>query len=120
MNKRDKLRDDLLIKQEGKCPLCKKGPWCAACGIEVSDIDIEILGKGKCRFFHKGHSKHHVQMVNTLDHNHSHKECKGCEKCARGMTHDRCNRAINLIFEGKSLDHIQDIVEYVKLGFQND
>lgn len=111
------LREKLLLQQEGKCAICFRKSWCAACGIEILESDIEIIGKGKCRYFHKGFEGHHVQMVNTLDHNHSHKNCKGCEKCARGMTHDRCNRALNIICEGKNSIHMEYLLEnYIKRG----
>jgi hypothetical protein len=116
MNKRDKLKADRLIEQNGKCAICGKGSYCATCKSEVSEDDIEIIGKEKYRFYHKGYENHHIQMVNTLDHNHSHKKCNGCEKCAIGMTHDRCNRALNLLFEDKTQEFINAIIEYVKKG----
>jgi hypothetical protein len=120
MNKRDVLKNKKLAEQNGLCAICGKGSYCATCKVEVAADDIEIIGKGRCKFFHKGYEGHHVQMVNTLDHNHSHVGCKGCEKCARGMTHDRCNRALNILFEGKTLEQIHAIVKYEQLGTQEE
>jgi hypothetical protein len=118
MSSRDKLRENLLEQQGGKCAVCLRGPWCSTCRVEVSIDDIEEIGKGKFKFFHKNHPEHHVQMINTLDHHHSHKECKGCEKCVRGMTHDLCNRAFLAVVEINNHLQSEYLKEYLVRGIQ--
>ncbi len=74
---RKALKARLLREQEGKCAICGRGDFCPA------------------TYFGHGDSK--VQTVNTLDHNHSHTGCNGCEQCARGVTHSICNRTITIL-----------------------
>jgi hypothetical protein len=101
----NKLRLDLLAYQNGKCAICLIGPFCAACQLEIDQSDIEIEtrisvnGRKHTYYLHKDFNDHKVQIVNTLDHNHIHKECKGCKVCARGMLHDRCNRHVIAMIE---------------------
>ena len=77
---RQALKDRLLLEQGGLCAVCQRPAFCSACHFELQHV-VE------CR----------VQPVNTLDHNHGHKGCNGCEVCARGVTHALCNRAITIL-----------------------
>jgi hypothetical protein len=99
MNQRDKLKQELLIKQNGLCAICRRPRFCAACYKGVQHIE------------------HKWQEVNTFDHNHSHIGCNGCEECARGITHNLCNRAITII---EANIHLQNDYtnEYLNRGKQ--
>ena len=78
---RQALKDRLLTEQGGLCAVCKRPAFCSACHFQGKD--------------HAG--EHKFQPVSTLDHNHSHVGCDGCEVCARGVTHSLCNRAITIL-----------------------
>lgn len=97
---RDLLKSKVLESQDGKCAICLRGPFCAACHFNMPHID-------GCN----------LQPVNTLDHNHSHKDCNGCEKCIRGITHPLCNRAITII---ELNPHLQSdyMKNYLNKGYQ--
>ena len=101
ISKRDILKTKTLQSQDGLCAICKRdGSFCAAC--------------------YKGceHKECNIQPVNTLDHNHSHSDCKGCEICIRGMTHNICNRALTII---EANPHLQNdyTKEYLNRGLVN-
>jgi len=95
---RQALKDRLLAEQGGKCAVCQRDGFCSTC------------------HFRPGIPHEHVfQPVNTLDHNHSHAGCDGCEQCARGITHPLCNRAITIL---EINPHLQNdfIREYLAKG----
>jgi len=95
---RKALKARLLQEQEGKCAVCLRSEFCSA------------------TYFGRGDSK--IQTVNTLDHNHSHTGCNGCEQCARGVTHSICNRAITIL---EINEHLQNdfIKAYLARGKQS-
>ena len=97
---RKALKTRLLQEQEGKCAVCRRSEFCSACHFGLSH--------GDCK----------VQPVNTLDHNHSHAGCNGCEQCARGVTHSICNRAITIL---EINEHLQNdfIKAYLARGKQS-
>jgi len=80
---RQALKIKLLAEQGGKCAVCQRDAFCSAhhFGMPHEECNSE------CK----------IQPVNTLDHNHSHAGCDGCEQCARGITHALCNRAITIL-----------------------
>src|SRR5260370_30225447 len=80
---RQALKNRLLAEQGGKCAVCRRGGFCSAHHFG--------LPHGECN------SECKIQPVSTLDHNHSHAGCDGCEQCARGITHALCNRAITIL-----------------------
>ena len=93
------LKKSLLKSQKNKCAWCLRGDYCAAC-------ENKLPHNGKCR----------KQKIDTLDHNHIHKGCGGCEKCARGMVHMWCNR--NSIASVERNPHLQSTFakKYLKKG----
>lgn len=72
VRQRDALKAKLLEEQKGLCAICLHGSFQSS----------GTWGPNAAK----------VQEVNTLDHNHAHTGCAGCEKCARGVTHAYCNR----------------------------
>lgn len=102
MNKKEKrnhLKTETLLKQDGKCAWCLRDETCSASFIDP-DHD---------------HSKCKIQKIFTFDHNHSHIGCNGCEQCIRGIVHNNCNRWIGGIERSPHL-HNEFIKQYLAKG----
>lgn len=87
---RQKLKERLLQEQKGICAFCLRGTLCPTCDFGFARSDRE--GGPRC-----SRCGGPEQRVMFLDHNHSHENCKGCDRCARGMVHNICNRSASLL-----------------------
>ena len=99
-NERNTLKTRMLEEQGGRCAICHRPAFCSACHFGLEHL-------GNCR----------KQAVNTLDHNHAHKDCNGCDLCARGMTHRVCNRLSAIV---EINPHLQNPfwIEYFSRGVE--
>lgn len=88
-----------LVKQKGKCPICRFPAFCKECHRGAGPGHV-----GPCK----------LQPVNTFDHNHS---CcnDGCAECFRGALHQYCNRFMSFL---ERHPHLQtaEIRKYLEKG----